>query len=216
MSSSLTAPYNSLPIVSPYCPKSNSVADRQPDLWGWGSWRKRNPPCPATKTSPASQQSTVCLPESICKGVLSQQSLTSQPSVREFLSTAKPSEKGKKEQKPWPPRLRSFRSARYRGSAHPRRELPEPSWDLRLYIIDVSSLLPSHRIDVQTPSNQQKSPKQRGPKEPSTLPSRPLQRHYQASSRSHHLASPLSVSFEMKEGASRGKSRARTLVDAAR
>ncbi|XP_058147994.1 uncharacterized protein [Dasypus novemcinctus] len=182
VSSSLTAPYNSLSIMSPYCPKSNSVADRQPDLWGWSSRRKLYPPCPTANPSPASAQYTVCLPKSICKGVLSQQSLTSQPRIREFLSTAKPPEKGKKKQKPWPPWLRSRRSACYRVSAHPRRELPTPSWDLRLYVIDVSSLLPSHRIDVQTPSNQQKSPKQRGPKEPSTLPNRPLLRHYQTSS----------------------------------
>ncbi|XP_071064782.1 ral guanine nucleotide dissociation stimulator-like [Dasypus novemcinctus] len=159
--------------------KVSQGMNRQPDLWGWSSRRKLYPPCPTANPSPASAQYTVCLPKSICKGVLSQQSLTSQPSIREFLSTAKPPEKGKKKQKPWPPWLRSRRSACYRVSAHPRRELPTPSWDLRLYVIDVSSLLPSHRIDVQTPSNQQKSPKQRGPKEPSTLPNRPLLRHYQ-------------------------------------
>ncbi|XP_058138449.1 dihydrodiol dehydrogenase 3-like isoform X2 [Dasypus novemcinctus] len=57
------------------------------------------PPVPRPKTSPASQENTVCLPKSICKGVLSQQSLTSQPSIREFLSTAKPLVKGKKKNK---------------------------------------------------------------------------------------------------------------------
>nr|XP_058147927.1 motile sperm domain-containing protein 1 isoform X1 [Dasypus novemcinctus] len=209
VSSSLTAPYNSLSIVSPYCPKSNSVADRQPDLWGWSSRRKLHPPCPTANPSPASAQYTVCLPKSICKGVLSQQSLTSQPSIREFLSTAKPPEKGKKKQKPWPPWLRSRRSACYRVSAHPRRELPTPSWDLRLYVIDVSSLLPSHRIDVQTPSNQQKSPKQRGPKEPSTLPNRPLLRHYQTQlilegGERWHLSPPVSQQAVQPTDADKG------------